>query len=611
NGSGSFSTWETYSTSKTWNLSAVDGTKTVKVRYRDAAGNVSTIASDTITLDTQASSITNVAAVSSSTHVGQNTVASAVITWKTTKPTTSQVDYGFDTNYVHATSENKNLTYSHSVTLKNLSINGSVYHYRVLSTNAYGNQTISTDHTFTTVKVPHGDSKAPSKITDLKVTKITKNSVTLNWSAPSNGFDNHIANSSAKSYDIRYSTNEITSENFTNATKITGAPTPATYDKTNTMQIAGLKQNTTYYIAIRSTDDAKNTSPVSNIIKVTTPNTEIVTHTYSGNGGAIIDSTPPAKPRDFKLTSANNQITLTWENPTDFDFVRVMIFKSLNPIKENTPALNLIQRQDTQKIYDGSNTEYTDAELNNTSTYYYAITAYDRSYNYSKTIVIHGQPLAGKTSIQIKKSVSTSANTNKPTQTTNIHTKTTGNSNPLFTHNLWYRLKNNDVKEMQQILSKNKTLYPEGIVSGYYGKMTVRAVQRFQCAYNIVCEGSPRATGYGVFGPKTRKVFNQINSGSEEAFASHKPIATTPTITNSKQVKNTESHPVPNTQPEKQLNVANKTNTDQIENFTTNLYIGVKNKASNVARLQKILSKDTKIYPEGIISGYFGHLTSR
>ncbi|VAW31933.1 hypothetical protein MNBD_CPR01-2, partial [hydrothermal vent metagenome] len=83
------------------------------------------------------------------------------------------------------------------------------------------------------------------------------------------------------------------------------------------------------------------------------------------------------------------------------------------------------------------------------------------------------------------------------------------------------------------------------------------------------------------------------------------------TITNSKQVKNTESHPVPNTQPEKQLNVANKTNTDQIENFTTNLYIGVKNKASNVARLQKILSKDTKIYPEGIISGYFGHLTSR
>ncbi|HFC10791.1 MAG TPA: peptidoglycan-binding protein, partial [Candidatus Kaiserbacteria bacterium] len=69
---------------------------------------------------------------------------------------------------------------------------------------------------------------------------------------------------------------------------------------------------------------------------------------------------------------------------------------------------------------------------------------------------------------------------------------------------------NSEIKLLQEMLAKNKTIYPEGIVSGYYGKMTVRAVQRFQCAYNIVCGGSPRATGYGVFGPKTRKVFDSI-----------------------------------------------------------------------------------------------------
>ncbi len=45
--------WEAYATSKTgWVLTAGDGAKTVYVQYRDAAGNVSSTASDGITLDT-------------------------------------------------------------------------------------------------------------------------------------------------------------------------------------------------------------------------------------------------------------------------------------------------------------------------------------------------------------------------------------------------------------------------------------------------------------------------------------------------------------------------------------------------------------------------------
>lgn len=54
----SFSSWETYATSKTWDIntgygaSSVDGIKTVYVRFRDAAGNISAITSDQIVLDT-------------------------------------------------------------------------------------------------------------------------------------------------------------------------------------------------------------------------------------------------------------------------------------------------------------------------------------------------------------------------------------------------------------------------------------------------------------------------------------------------------------------------------------------------------------------------------
>jgi len=46
------STWESYSTSKDWTLSTGDGIKTVYVKFKDAAGNISTIYTDTITLDT-------------------------------------------------------------------------------------------------------------------------------------------------------------------------------------------------------------------------------------------------------------------------------------------------------------------------------------------------------------------------------------------------------------------------------------------------------------------------------------------------------------------------------------------------------------------------------
>ena len=47
-----WSGWEPYATSKSWTLSGGDGTKTVHVQYRDAIGNVSVPARDSITLDT-------------------------------------------------------------------------------------------------------------------------------------------------------------------------------------------------------------------------------------------------------------------------------------------------------------------------------------------------------------------------------------------------------------------------------------------------------------------------------------------------------------------------------------------------------------------------------
>ncbi|MCG2694857.1 peptidoglycan-binding protein [Candidatus Parcubacteria bacterium] len=82
-----------------------------------------------------------------------------------------------------------------------------------------------------------------------------------------------------------------------------------------------------------------------------------------------------------------------------------------------------------------------------------------------------------------------------------------------FTGNLYLKLQNDKVKKLQEILAQDKELYPEGITSGYYGNLTLKAVQRFQCKYDIVCAGEPGDTGYGVFGPTTRAKFSQIYGG--------------------------------------------------------------------------------------------------
>ncbi len=76
--------------------------------------------------------------------------------------------------------------------------------------------------------------------------------------------------------------------------------------------------------------------------------------------------------------------------------------------------------------------------------------------------------------------------------------------------NLYFGLKHQEVTSLQQYLSQDKTIYPEAMVTGYFGSLTQKAVQRFQCKYNIVCSGTPNTTGYGFVGPKTRARINEL-----------------------------------------------------------------------------------------------------
>lgn len=61
-----------------------------------------------------------------------------------------------------------------------------------------------------------------------------------------------------------------------------------------------------------------------------------------------------------------------------------------------------------------------------------------------------------------------------------------------------------EVTKLQKVLTADPTVYPEGLVTGYYGSLTEKAVQRWQAKQGIVSSGSATVNGYGVVGPQTR-----------------------------------------------------------------------------------------------------------
>ncbi|MCP4704794.1 MAG: T9SS type A sorting domain-containing protein [candidate division Zixibacteria bacterium] len=95
---------------------------------------------------------------------------------------------------------------------------------------------------------------------------ITPNSVTLAWTAPGDNGNT----GTARRYDIRYSTSEITTENWSVAGQAIGEPNPAAAGTTQEFVVDDLIPNTLYYFAIKTLDYANNWSVVSNNDTATT-----------------------------------------------------------------------------------------------------------------------------------------------------------------------------------------------------------------------------------------------------------------------------------------------------------------------------------------------------
>lgn len=101
----------------------------------------------------------------------------------------------------------------------------------------------------------------PAAVTDLTVSEKTHNKAVLQWTAP--GRDG--TTGTASKYEIRYSTEDITEENFAQATRVSEVPFPAAAGETQQVEVPKLDGNTEYYFAIKTYNEIPNGSPISNV----------------------------------------------------------------------------------------------------------------------------------------------------------------------------------------------------------------------------------------------------------------------------------------------------------------------------------------------------------
>ncbi len=116
------------------------------------------------------------------------------------------------------------------------------------------------------------DTVAPTMITDLSVIDPTSNSLTLNWTAPSD-----TSYGGVRQYDVRISSSMIVDTNdFNNADPVQFSGAPKDPGETETLLIEGLEFSAQYYFAVRSRDMWNNWSMISNSVSGTTYDAPVV-----------------------------------------------------------------------------------------------------------------------------------------------------------------------------------------------------------------------------------------------------------------------------------------------------------------------------------------------
>ena len=249
-----------------------------------------------------------------------------------------------------------------SFTITGLASN-STYFIAVKSADAFGNESEMSN----IVRAKTLDTVAPGAINDLQVAAASLDGVVIKWTAPG---ENEMQGQ-AKSYDVRYSQNPITSDNWDVLPAPSDIPSPKPAGSTEKMMLTGLQPNTTYYVAVIALDASGNPSPISNVAQIATADT------VSPEGIASLQAE----------NVDSNSAFLSWISPGDDDLHDTPSGYEIRYARE---PLNEDNWQDAKKAADspkaslrGEKEQFLLSGLQNNSLYYIGVKAFDAGGNAS------------------------------------------------------------------------------------------------------------------------------------------------------------------------------------------------------------------------------------
>ncbi len=152
----------------------------------------------------------------------------------------------------------------------------------------------------------------PDAVLDLIVTGIGAAWIDITWTAPAA----HDAGGSAAAYEIACVREEITPEAWAELPKLPAPPTPAAAGNREHLRVSALESDETYWVALRSADEAGRWSDLSNVVTVSTP------------AEGEEDREPPAPP-NAPLADVNadrHDVTLTWLRSLEDDVLGYHVY---------------------------------------------------------------------------------------------------------------------------------------------------------------------------------------------------------------------------------------------------------------------------------------------
>jgi parallel beta-helix repeat protein len=215
------------------------------------------------------------------------------------------------------------------------------------------------------------DSMPPAAIMDLATSNPTTSSITLTWTAP--GDDDDVG--TAAGYVVKYSTTGAIGEvDWAAATTFAQSWSPLIAGSPESHDVTGLSPSTTYWFAIKAFDEVPNYGAISN--------------SPSGTTLASSDITAPAAITDLATSNpTTTSITLTWTAPGDDDNAGtasgyVVKYSTSGQISDANWAAATTYVQAWTPLVAGSSESHVVTGLNPSTTYWFAIKAFDEVPNY-------------------------------------------------------------------------------------------------------------------------------------------------------------------------------------------------------------------------------------